>query len=126
MLTESRDSRKIHTTDTESPKGAKGRQKMKNATIKNVNTFRGFDVVNGQVDISTDEYIEMLDEVYEEVTICGMAYSAGTALEAVDPVAFRCGLGDYESEIQAELEDAIENEDYSDIDWIEELEDDEE
>jgi len=98
---------------------------MKNATIENVNKFRGFDVVNGQVDISTDEYIEMLNEICEEVTICGMTYSAGTALEAVDPVAFRCSLGDYESEIQSELEDAIENEDYSDIDWIEELEDEE-
>jgi len=99
---------------------------MKNATIENVNKFRGFDVVNGQVDISTDEYIEMLDDVYGDVTIAGMTYSAGTALEAVDPVAFRCGLGDYESQIQAEMEDALENEDYSDIDWIEELEDDEE
>ena len=99
---------------------------MKTTTIKNVNTFRGLDVVNGQVDISTDEYIEMLDDAYEEVTICGMTYSAGTALEAVDPVAFSCGLGDYESEIQAELEEALENEDYSDIDWIEELEEDEE
>jgi len=82
MLTESRDSFKIHTTDTESPKGLK-EDTMKNATIKNVNTFRGFDVVNGQVDISTDEYIEMLDDVYGDVIIAGMTYSAGTALEAV-------------------------------------------
>ena len=63
---------------------------------------------------------EMLDEIYGEVTICGMTYSAGAALEACDPVAFRCGLSDYESEIQGELEEAIENEDDSEIEWAEE------
>lgn len=90
--------------------------------IQNVASFRGFTVTNGQVDISNSEYMEFLDDVYGEVTICGMNYSAGAALEACDPVAFRIGLGDYESQIQAELEQAIENEDYSDIDWIEEPE----
>lgn len=88
--------------------------------IENVKTFRGFTVTRGQVDISKDEYMEFLDEIYGDVTICGMKYSAGTALEACDPVAFRISLGDYESEIQAELEDAIENEDDSDIEWIDE------
>lgn len=99
---------------------------MKNATISNVSFFRGHDVVNGQVEISTEEYIQLLDDIYGDVTIAGMTYSAGTALEAIDPVAFRCGLGDYESQIQSELEEALENEDYSDIDWIEELEEEDE
>ena len=93
---------------------------MSKFNINNVNAFRGFTVTNGQIDISESEYIEFLDEIYEEATICGMTYSAGTALEACDPVAFRIGLGDYESEIQSELEEALENEDYSDIEWIEE------
>lgn len=88
--------------------------------IQNVASFRGFTVNNGKVDISNNEYMEFLDEVYGEVTICGMTYSAGTALEAVDPIAFRCGLGDYESEIQAELEEAIDNEDDSEIEWNDE------
>lgn len=87
--------------------------------IQNVKTFRGFTVNNGQVDISKDEYMEFLDNVYGEVTICGMTYSAGAALEACDPVAFSVGLGDYESEIQSELEEAIENEDDSEIEWDE-------
>lgn len=87
--------------------------------IQNVASFRGFTVTKGQVDISNSEYMEMLDEIYGEVTICGMAYSAGAAREACDPVAFRVGLGDYESEIQGELEEAIENEDDSEIEWDE-------
>ena len=87
--------------------------------IENVASFRGFTVTKGQVDIRNSEYIEFLDDVYGEVTICGMTYSAGAALEACDPVAFRCGLWDYESEIQGELEEAIENEDDSEIKWDE-------
>lgn len=95
---------------------------MTKFNINNVKSFNGYTVRNGQVDISKDEYMEFLDEIYGEVIICGLTYSAGTALEACDPVAFRIGLGDYESDIQAELEEALENEDYSGIDWIEEPE----
>lgn len=86
--------------------------------IQNVASFRCFTVTNGQVDISNSEYMEFLDDVYGDVVICGMTYSAGAALEACDSVAFRCGLGDYESQIQAELEEAIENEDDSEIEWV--------
>lgn len=91
---------------------------MTTFNINNVDTFRGFNVVNGQVDVGTDQYQEMLNDVYGDVTICGMTYGQGDALEALDPVAFRCGLGDYESEIQAELEEAIDNEDDSEIEWL--------
>ena len=91
---------------------------MTTFNINNVSSFRGFDVRNGQIDISESEYVDLLNECYyEEVTICGMAFSQGTALLELDPTAFRCGLGDYESEIQSELEKAIENEDEGDIDW---------
>lgn len=90
--------------------------------IMNVDSFRGFNVVKGQVDVSSDQYKEFLNEVHGSLTICGMTYDQGDALEALDPVAFRCGLGDYESELQSELEEAIDNEDDSDIEWIDEEE----
>ena len=90
---------------------------MSNFNIQNVTFFRGHTVTNGQVDISNDEYCDWLDEIYPAVEVCGMTYLAGMTLEAIDPVAFRCGLGDYESEIQTELEDAIDNEDESEVEW---------
>lgn len=90
---------------------------MSNFNISNVVSFRGFDVRNGQIDIGTDEYIDILNDIYGDVTICGYTYGHGNALQAIDPVAFRCGLGDYESEIQAQLEEAIDNEDDSEIVW---------
>jgi hypothetical protein len=90
---------------------------MSNFNINNVTSFRDHTVSNGQVDISNDEYQEFLNKVHGDVNICGMTYGQGDALEALDPVAFRCGLGGYESGIQSELEEAIDNEDDSDIDW---------
>ena len=95
---------------------------MSKFTASNVSSFRGYDVMKGQIDISTDEYMEWLDEVYGEVSICGYSYGAGQALEATDPVAFRCALGDYESNLQAEMEEALENEDDSDIEFIDDFE----
>lgn len=88
--------------------------------INNVSSFRGFSVINGQIDVSDSEYVDYLDEIYpEDVTICGMSMSQARILKECDPVAFRCGLGDYESELQSELEEAIENEDDSEIEWEE-------
>lgn len=85
--------------------------------INNVASFRGFDVFNGQVDISNEQYCNHLDSIYEEVRVCGMTYSAGEALQSLETVAFRCGLGDYESALQFELEEATDNEDESEIEW---------
>ena len=93
---------------------------MSNFKIENVNFFRGFDVRNGQIDITESEYEDFLNDIYyDAVEICGISYDSGSgrALRLLDPVAFHCGLGDYESEIQSELEDAVDNEDESEIEW---------
>jgi len=84
-------------------------------SVDNVTNFKGFDVQSGEVDLRNSEYVDYLNEIYPEVEICGGNYSAGSALESLDPTAFRCGKGDYESELQTELEAAIESEDDSDI-----------
>lgn len=93
---------------------------MTTFNIKNVDTFKNFNVVNGEVDVSESVYRDYLDDTCDGVVVCGMTYSAGRVLQEVDPVAFRCGLSDYESEIQSELEEAIENEDDSEIEWLDE------
>lgn len=98
--------------------------------IDNVSSFRNIDVRNGEVDMSEEEYADHLDECYGEVNVCGNYYGAGSLLKDADPVAFRCGKSDYESQIQSELEDQLSREDSSDIDFIEgdefELSDDDE
>ena len=58
-----------------------------------------------QYEVSDSEYRELLDDIYPMVNICGCEYYAGTVLEAVDPITFRCAKSDYESERLADLED---------------------
>lgn len=89
----------------------------KKFNIKNVSSFRGYDVVDGEVSMTDGEYADMLNDVYEDVNICGMKYAAGHALQLIDPVAFRCGKADYESEIQAELEEQLQNGDEDGIEF---------
>lgn len=85
--------------------------------IDNVNTFRGFDVRNGEISLSNSEYRDHLNEIWGTVTVCGQEFDQGDLFEDADPTAFRCGKGDYESEIQSELEDQLNNEDSDDIDF---------
>lgn len=51
-----------------------------------------------EYEMTDEEYRDMLDEIYGEVEVCGMTFSSGRVLEELDPTAFRCGKGDYESE----------------------------
>ncbi len=45
-------------------------------------------------EITDEEYIEELNEIYGEVEICGMTFDAGRALKELDPTAFDCGKSD--------------------------------
>lgn len=44
------------------------------------------------------EFEDYLNDVYDEVNICGLKYSAGTALKEIDPIAFNCAMNDCEQE----------------------------
>lgn len=62
---------------------------------------------------TTDLYVEMLDDCYEPVKIAGYEYSVSSALQAVDPTAFRCGVTDYIDSLVGEtLTDEIDGEHY--------------
>jgi hypothetical protein len=47
-----------------------------------------------EVELSEDEYEEMLNELYGTVSICGMEFDSGRVLRELDPTAFRCGMAD--------------------------------
>ena len=90
-------------------------------SLENVATFRGMNVTNGEID-DYDAYDEMLDSE-GTVSVAGYDFYPSRILEELDPVAYRCGYNDWMDPEQCDLEDAIENEDYSDIVWIEDPED---
>lgn len=94
-------------------------------SIENVSSFRGFDVVNGEIHVTDNEWSEYLTEAYGYVNVCGTEYASGDILEAQDPVAFRCGKNDYESEIQSELEEQLSCEDDSGIEFINDFDEEE-
>ena len=43
---------------------------------------------------ATDRVEEYLNELWAPATVCGFEYQAGTALKAIDPIAFRCLVSD--------------------------------
>lgn len=94
--------------------------------IENVNTFRGYAVLKGEVYISDSEYADILDDIYGDVQVGGMTYGTGSVLQGVDPVAFDCGKNDYASELQSELEAQLDNEDEEAIEFVDDCDDEEE
>ena len=93
-------------------------------TLENVATFRGMNVSSGEID-DYDAYDEALDSE-GAVFVAGIEFYPSRILEELDPVAYRCGYSDWVDSDQSDLEDAIHNEDYSEIEWIEEPEDEDE
>ena len=81
-------------------------------------------VTDGVID-AYDSYDESLDSD-GVVNVGGLEFYPSRIIEELDPVAYRCGYNDWVNHEQCELEEAFENEDYSEIDWIEDPEDEDE
>ena len=80
------------------------------------------DYIADEDDIDESGYDAELDELYDEVNICGYTYDASYALKEIDPTAYRCGLADWRSEKFSELCDdlleQLENLEEGDEDYI--------
>ena len=46
-----------------------------------------------------DEYREHLNDVYGDVCVCGINIQAGDVLAEVDPIAFRVGMAEQETDL---------------------------
>lgn len=86
--------------------------------IDNVSEFNGYDVKDGEVTMTDSEYADYLTGIYGTVTVCGQTFDSGSLFQDADPVAFRCGKGEEEYRIQQELEQQLEREDSSGIEFI--------
>lgn len=45
-----------------------------------------------------EQYEDMLNDCYDSVSICGFNYEQGHALRNIDPIAFRCGVSEWEGQ----------------------------
>ncbi len=57
---------------------------------------------NDYKEVSEDEYEEFLNEIYPEVEIGELTFYPGQIIKNLDPIAFRCGLIDYEDSLNNE------------------------
>jgi hypothetical protein len=86
---------------------------------------RGYKVYDYDYDLK-ELYIEMLDEVYGEIDVCGSSQMAGSLLEDCDPTMFRCGMSDWSSEEFEELDNGyMRKDDYEELENILEEEEEE-
>lgn len=51
------------------------------------------------------KYADYLTDLYGDVFIGSYSYNTGEALYAIDPIAFRVGMGDWQAELEAENDD---------------------
>lgn len=62
-----------------------------------------------------NQYDELLDEMYGDVLICGYVFSSSRALKELDPIAYRCGLLDFEDMLDQEYEEDCLDEDFDQV-----------
>lgn len=89
--------------------------------IDNVNSeieAKQSEINNFEYECSESEYDDWLDLIFAEVNIGSLTFSPSEVMKALDPIAYRCGKSDYESDY--DLDDC---EEYTDLkDELEELE----
>ena len=61
-----------------------------------------YEVDHFEYSCTESEYDAFLDQNYDEINICGLTYSASSALKNLDPIAYSCSKSDYESNFDLE------------------------
>lgn len=75
--------------------------------VNNVTSFQGYDVENGCVVLTNEEYLSILNSEGDEVEVCGQTFRAGDVLLAMDESAFDQMKSEYEDSLLTDLEDAL-------------------
>lgn len=57
------------------------------------------------VSYASRTYDEILDSSFDMVNVCGYEYRASEVLKNTDPITYRCGFGEYVSDLYMEVED---------------------
>lgn len=57
------------------------------------------DYDNFEIEVSDDDYDNLLNDIDLSVTISGIDFSPSEILKNCDPVAYRCGKSDYENSL---------------------------
>jgi len=50
--------------------------------------------------MTEEEYDDLLDDIYGNIKFGSLEYSPSQVLKAVDPIAYRVGMNDYENSME--------------------------
>ena len=67
--------------------------------------------------MTDNDFIEFINDIEPEITICGITFSPGDILKEMDPIAFRCFKSDYEADMEEDEDEnlSIQIDEYSHI-----------
>lgn len=80
------------------------------AKLESAIVIKQSELDNFEYECSESEFDEMLDDCHETYNLGGMTFYPSDILKSCDPIAYRCGKSDYESEY--DLDDC---EEYNDL-----------
>lgn len=76
-------------------------------SLSSVKAFRDYSVKLGVVVVTDDELVKYLDDTYAEVTVCGLNVKPGGALLQLSAPMFYRIKGEYQAELQADLQSQL-------------------
>lgn len=53
-----------------------------------------------EIEMSEEEYDELLDDIYSPIEIGNLVFNPSRVLKELDPIAYRCGMADIETQWQ--------------------------
>ena len=67
--------------------------------------------------MTDNDFIEFINDIEPEITICGITFSPGDILKEMDPIAFSCFKSDYEANMEEDEDEnlSIQIDEYSHI-----------
>ena len=60
-------------------------------------TSKQSEIDNFEYECSDNEFSDWIDSIYPEVNIGSLTFSPSDVMKELDPIAYRCGKSDYES-----------------------------
>ena len=67
--------------------------------------------------MTDNDFIDFINDIEPEITICGITFSPGDILKEMDPIAFSCFKSDYEADMEEDEDEnlSIQIDEYSHI-----------
>ena len=69
------------------------------------------DVEYAIMEYAYEHFDELLDDVFDEVSVAGYSYRASDVLKNTDPILYKCMMADYSSSLHEDVEEVDDEDD---------------